>query len=249
MENVKKLQGKTFVVTGASRGIGWEITKKLADNGANVIACSKNENKQFDEKIKELSDMCSVNIQHVYFDMSNPSLVKDGIKNIKTITKDIYGLINNAGVPYLSLVPMISVKDMQYIFQTNFFSQIQLVQGLYREISKSKGVIVNMSSIAAFEGQEGNTLYGTSKACMSLFTKVLAKEMSVFGVRVNCVAPGLCDTDFANSIGDKSKEYMRNNSLLHRLATPQEVANVVLYLTLDDSNFINGQIIRVDGGI
>lgn len=249
MENVRKLDGKTAVITGASRGIGYEITKLFASNGANIIACAREKNDEFERECSQLSKENQVEVLTVYFDMSDAVSVKNGIKEIKALKKSIDILINNAGIPHLGLVPMITVADMQKVFQVNYFSQIQIVQGLYRTLCKSKGIIINMSSAAGFDGEAGNSIYGATKASMAIFTKVLSNEMAEAGVRVNGIAPGLTQTGFSDVMGDKAKETMVDTSNMHRLGKPEEIAKTALFLACDDSSFINGQVIRVDGGM
>lgn len=245
----KELEGKTAVVTGASRGIGERIVKLFAENGANVIACARKADISFECRLKELADHNRVATYPIYFDLGDRASIKDGIKAIKLLKESVDILVNNAGVGHLALVPMISMKDMDEVFQINYFAQVQLIQGLYRALTKARGCIINIASVSGIDGDMGNAIYGASKACMILLTKVLAKELSTSSVRVNAVAPGLTDTDFAKQMGISAKESMIDSSLMHRLAETEEVAQSVLFLASDRSSFINGQIIRIDGGI
>lgn len=250
MEDVNALlMGKTAVITGADGGIGSRIVKMFAENKANIIACVRKSNSRFEKEIMELSSANEITVDIVCFDMGDQDSVKKGIKDIKSLKKPVDVLINNAGVGHLALVPMITMDDMKRVFQINYFSHVQIVQGLYRSLSKTKGCIVNLASVAGIDGDRGNTIYGASKASMILFTKVLSKEMSPEGVRVNAVAPGLVNTGFADAMGDKAKESMISSSLMHRLASPEEIAKTVLFLASENSSFINGQIIRIDGGM
>lgn len=250
MENVKLLlTGKTSVITGADGGIGFQICKLFAQNGANIIACIKTPKKDFEKKLQEIAELNGISTDVICFDMGDSESVKDGIRKIKALKKPINILVNNAGVGNLSLVPMILMEDMKKVFQINYFSHVQIVQGLYRLLIKSQGCVINLASAAGIDGECGNTVYGATKASMILFTKVLSKEMAPSGVRVNAIAPGLIDTKFAGVMGDKAKETMVATSLMHRLGNPEEIAKVALFLASDNSSFINGQIIRVDGGM
>lgn len=250
MENVNLLlEGKTAVVTGANGGIGFQIVKLFAENGANIIACTRGMNKDFEKRLGEIAVSNNISADIVCFDMSDADSVKNGIKEIKGLKKPVDILVNNAGIGHLALVPMILMDDMKKVFQINYFSQVQIVQGLYRALTKSKGCIINLASAAGMDGDSGNTVYGATKASMILFTRVLSKEMASSGVRVNAIAPGLVSTGFADVMGDKAKESMVSASLMHRLGNPEEIAETALFLASDNSSFVNGQIIRVDGGM
>ena len=116
-------------------------------------------------------------------------------------------------------------------------------------VKDGSGVILNAASIAGIDGDPGNAVYGATKASMILFTKVLSKELAPQGIRVNAVAPGLTSTPFADAMGDKAKASMEQISSMNRLATPQEIANTYYFLASEEASFINGQIVRVDGGV
>lgn len=250
MENVNaQLAGKTAVITGADGGIGSQIVKLFAQNKANIIACTIAPNEAFEKTLAETAAANGVTADTVSFDLSDPDSVKVGIKAIKALNKPVDILVNNAGVGHLALVPMISAQDMRRVFQINYFSQVQIVQGLYRALTKAKGCVINLASAAGIDGDSGNTVYGATKASMILFTKVLSKEMAPAGVRVNAIAPGLVSTGLADVMGDKAKESMISSSLMHRLGAPEEIAKTALFLASDNSAFINGQVIRVDGGM
>lgn len=246
---MRKLQDKTAVITGCNRGIGKEIMTLFASHGANIIACARSKSEEFEQNLQELAVEQDIQITPVYFDLTQEESIKAGIKEIKSLKTPIDILVNNAGIPHLALVPFTRMSDIRNVFQVNYFAQLQIVQGLFNALCKTKGCIVNMASAAAFDGEAGNAVYGATKASMVLLTKVLAKEMASAGVRVNALAPGLTGTDFAETMGDKAKESMENSSLLHRLGTPEEIAKAALFLASDDASFITGQVLRVDGGM
>lgn len=250
MENVNLLlEGKTAVITGANGGIGFQIVKLFAESGADIIACTRTPNEDFEKKLCKIAESNGRTADIICFDLCDTESVKNGIREIKALKKPVDILVNNAGIGHLALVPMISMDDMKRVFQINYFSQVQIVQGLYRALTKSRGCIINLASAAGIDGDIGNAVYGATKASMILLTKVLSKEMAAYGVRVNAIAPGLVCTGLADVMGDKAKETMISSSLMHRLGDPEEIAKTALFLASDNGSFINGQIIRVDGGM
>lgn len=247
---MKKFENKVVCITGADGGIGKEILRKFAAEGANLIACCR---KPKDETAIFLSDLkrkYDVNVFPIYFDMSDSEAIKNGIIEIKSLKIKINVLINNAGIPHLAILPFTKMADVSKVFQVNYFAHLQITQGLLGIISRDgESSIINTASIAGIDGEMGNSVYGATKASMILFTKVLSKELATSKIRVNAVAPGLTDTKFADIMGDKAKLSMEQQSLMGRLANSEEIANTYIYLASSSSSFVNGQIIRVDGGI
>ncbi len=245
----RKLEGKTAVITGANGGMGKAMMKLFMKNGAQIIACIPYEDEETRQFFSELEKEYNAEIKTICFDMADTEAIKEGIKQIKALKLPIDILINNAGIPHLALVPMTRLEDMQKVFQINYFAQVQIVQGLFNQIIKSHGTIINMASAAGIDGEMGNAVYGATKASMILLTKVLSKEMARGNVRVNAIAPGLTQTPLADQMGDSAKESMIALSRFHRLGTPDEIANMALFLASEEASFINGQVIRVDGGM
>lgn len=247
---MKQFENKVLCLTGADGGIGREIIRVFADNGADIIACCLEPSESFNDYIAEIKNKTGVKIYTVYFDLSDEVSVKSGIQEIKALKLKINVLINNAGIPHLAILPFTKMSDVKKVFQVNYFSQIQITQGLLSIISKDgERVILNAASIAGIDGDIGNSVYGATKASMILFTKVLSKELAMSRIRVNAVAPGLTQTVFADAMGEKAKQSMESISLMQRLATPEEIAKTYYYLASKDASFINGQVIRVDGGL
>lgn len=247
---MKRLQNRTAVITGASRGIGMAVLNKIAEEGANIIACSSHASEQCEAAYAKIADHNSITITPIYFDMSDEVAVKDGVKKIKSLKQPIDILVNNAGIAQMSLLLFTKMTDVHRVFQVNYFSPLIIIQGLVGLLCKSKSpVIVNMASVAGIDGGIGVSVYGSSKASVILSTKVLAQEFSQMHIRVNAVAPGMIETDMADDMGEKAKKAMVESTAIKRLGKTEEVANIVVFLASEESSYINGQIIRVDGGI
>ena len=159
-------------------------------------------------------------------------------------------IINNAGIISTSLFQMTSIDKIKEIFSVNFFAQIYFTQFIVKNmINNKKGSIVNISSTAGEDGNEGRLAYSSSKASINSLTKVLSKELSRYNIRVNAVAPGLTDTEMMiNSIPEKILQEKIQTVSLKRVAQPKEIANAVLFFASDLSSYITGQTLRVDGG-
>ena len=247
---MKQFEKKVVMITGADGGIGREITKRFATEGATLILTSIAESQAYSDFVTELERDYKVEVHPFFFDLSDEDAIKEGLKAIKALKLKINVLINNAGMPHLAIVPFTKMADLKKVFQVNYFAQFQITQGLLGSMVKDgSGVILNAASIAGIDGDPGNAVYGATKASMIMFTKVLSKELAPQGIRVNAVAPGLTSTPFADAMGDKAKASMEQISSMGRLASPKEIANTYYFLASEEASFINGQIIRVDGGV
>ena len=247
---MRNFENRVVCITGADGGIGREITKKFAAEGATLILTSIAQSEAFDSFIIELRREFKVEVYPFYFDLADEDAIKVSLKEIKALKLKINVLINNAGMPHLAIVPFTKMSDARKVFQVNYFAQLQITQGLLGTMVKDgESVILNAASIAGIDGDPGNAVYGATKASMILFTKVLSKELAPQKIRVNAVAPGLTSTPFADAMGDKAKASMEEISSMSRLATPQEIANTYYFLATREASFINGQVIRVDGGV
>ena len=243
------LKNKTAVITGCNRGIGKEILKTFAENGANIFACVRKENENFSELIKNLSEKNSVEIIPLYFDMTDETAMKNSVMQIRKSKKKIDILVNNAGINSAEskLFQMTTMKNIREIFDVNFFAQLQLTQYILK-FMQSGGSIINLSSISALDGLPGQVAYASSKSALIGFTKTLAQELGKQNIRVNAVAPGFTDTDMGNSSTNDYAKNILENSIFGRMGKAEEIANSILFLASDLSTFVTGEIIRVDGG-
>ncbi len=245
------LKNKTVVLTGCNRGIGKAILGVFAKNGASIWACVRQLDDDFIDFTKGVEDDHEVNITPVPFDLADEGQVKEGINTIRSAKQPVDILVNNAGVIFTALFQMTSVAKMKEVFEINYFSQILLTQSITKIMARQKaGSIINISSSAAIEGNEGRMAYASSKAAIIASTKVMAKELAMYNIRVNAIAPGLTETDMMQgSTSKEALEYTLKRICMRRIGKPEEIANVALFLSSELSTYMTGQVLRVDGGM
>ena len=244
------LKGKNAIVTGARRGIGKATVKVFAENKANIWACARSKDENFEKEIKEIAAKNEVEIWPIYFDITDDSQVKAGIQQIKRQKKNIDILANIAGIAgNIASFSMSSIESMRTVMENNFFSATLLTQYVSRlMVRQQSGSIIFVSSIAGVDGTPSQYGYAASKAAMLGGVKNLAREMATNNIRVNAVAPGIIETDMGAEINEDLKNEMLNKVILKRAGSPTEVANVIAFLGSDISSYITSQVIRVDGG-
>jgi len=243
------LKGKTAFITGTNRGIGKTLAVEFSRNGANIIAHARRETPEFMQMCAALAKEYGVSVSPLFFDMTDSSAMKEAVRGLVSAKTSVDILVNNAGVAHGGLFQMTSMTKIREIFDVNLFSQMELTQLVLRIMVRRKsGSIINMGSVLGLDLPQGSCAYGLSKAGIMAFTQTLAAECGPLGVRVNAVAPGLVDTEMADLMESKAEEVMMSRCAMKRRASPEEVAQTVVYLASDASSFVNGQTIRVDGG-
>lgn len=248
MENL--LEGKTAIITGARRGIGKATCQLFAENGANVYACLRKADAEFDLWAECLEKENGVFVKPVYFDVANIEEIKKGMKEIFSDKNSIDVLVNNAGIASAGTLRMTSIETLKNVFDINYFAPIvimQIVAG--KMIRQRRGSIINIASVGGVEAQPGYLAYGSSKAALIWATRSISKELGNFNVRVNAVAPGQTNTDMGGVY--KSSEEIANTiqrTALHRMAESNEIANTILFLASDLASYVTGEIMQVDGG-
>lgn len=245
------VSGKNIVVTGCLQGIGKETLRVLAENGANVFACSYKQTDEFETYCKYLAEANSVSIWPVYFDMMDNASIKEAAKAIQSQKVEINGLVNIAGINKDAYFNMVTYQDMLDTFQVNFFSQIVFSQYIVKLMQRKQtpGSIVFTSSITALDGNEAQLSYGASKAALIGAMKTMALELGKTGIRVNAIAPGVIKTPMTDSLDESVIDKKIKTMDMPRLGNAEEVANLFMFLMSDLSSHISGQTIRVDGGI
>ena len=241
--------GKTVLITGSNRGIGKTAVEAFFRQGANVIACARKQNDEFECFLNSLKSTEKNWIRPLYFDLAKEEEIKEGLKELikEKVRLDI--LVNNAGVPYGGLMMMTPISKLREVFEINYFSQILIMQFAAKIMMKQKsGNIINMASIGGIETNAGYLAYGSSKAAVIWATKSVSKELAPYNIRVNAVAPGLTKTDMGLYKNEFELEKTINKSSMKRMAEPREIVNSILFLASDKSSFITGHILSVDGG-
>ena len=245
------LENKTAFITGSNRGIGLVVLQCFAEAGCNIYAHSRRESKEFINAAKGIAKKNNVKIEHVYFDLEDDEAIHAELRTVFQAKIPIDILVNSAGIIHGGLFQMTPVSDIKKVLDVNLFGMLKVTQLISKYMMRKKtGCIINISSVAGIDLSPGNCAYGLSKAAVIAFSKTLSAELSKFGIRVNVVAPSLTDTDMAHT-EEATKERMaltNGKDQFVRMANPNEVADLICYLASDKASFINGQVIRIDGG-
>lgn len=250
MNTRKILENKNIIVTGSARGIGKQMVKTFAENGANVYAHARKETDDHLAFCQQLSIDFSVQIIPVYFDMREEDQIKDAIKVIRSSKLPVDGLVNNAGIIHNALFQMTSMEELRNQFEVNFFGPFLFTQYISKlMVRNKKGSIVNISSSAALDGNSGRSAYGASKAALLCMTKCISEEFGVLGIRANIICPGMTDTDMLDTVSEHILNSQIEASFLKKIGKPLDIANAAMFLLSDYSSYITGQVFRIDGGI
>ena len=242
-------ENKIAFITGATRGIGKEIALELSRNGFDVAV---NYRKETDE-MKELQKQIEENGSKCFFVQGDVSNFDDCQRMTDEIVKEfgkIDVLVNNAGITKDGLIMRMKKEDFDSVIDVNLTGTFNVTRNIVPIMIKQKsGRIINVSSVVGVAGNAGQTNYSASKAGIIGFTKSLAKEVASRNILVNAVAPGFIDTDMTSVLSDAVKEGIHSQIPLKRMGTPNEIAKVVKFLSGEDSSYITGQVINIDGGM
>lgn len=241
---------KTLFITGCNRGIGKAMVELFAKNEHNIIVCNRKQDDEFDAFCERLQKENGVEIQKYYADLSDEQSIKECLSQLLKSKSKIDVMINNAGVVDKGFLQMTPIQKIRDVFQINFFAHVQLIQGISRLMMRQRsGVIINMASIGGIDAYPAYVSYGCSKAAVIYLTKTLAQEFAPYGIRVNALAPSMVKTRMQEQMGEEANEEILRRTALKRNAEPEEIAKLALFVASDDSAFITGQIIRIDGGL
>jgi len=242
MNNLKK---KNIIVTGASGGIGNAIIKKLSEAGANILASGTRI-----EKLEELKKNFE-GIKILKFDISQSDKIEEFIENATgELGGSLDGMINNAGITQDNLAIRMSLGEWQKVININLTSTFLMSKFAIKKMLKNKsGKIVNITSVVGHTGNLGQANYTASKAGIVAMSKSLAIEYAKKNININCISPGFIKTAMTEKIDDKFKEVIISRIPSARLGEPDDIANAVLFLSSEESNYINGETLHVNGGM
>ncbi|MGL4847885.1 MAG: 3-oxoacyl-[acyl-carrier-protein] reductase [Clostridium sp.] len=243
------LKDKNAIVTGGARGIGKAVALKLASLGVNVLINYRSNDVEANEVKKEIEAL-GVKAEIFKCDISELEKVNEMISFAKEKFDRIDILVNNAGITKDTLLLRMKEEDFDTVIDVNLKGVFNCLKAITPIMVKQReGSIINLSSVVGIVGNAGQINYSASKAGVIGMTKSLAKELGGRGIRVNAVAPGFIETDMTESLGDKYKDEIKKGIPLKKLGSAKDVANLVSFLASEESAYITGQVINVDGGM
>jgi 3-oxoacyl-[acyl-carrier protein] reductase len=239
------LKDKNIIVTGASGGIGNSIIKRLNESGANILASGTKM-----EKLEELKSKFE-NIKILKFDISQKDKIEEFVDNAtKDLGGNLDGIVNNAGITQDNLAIRMSLQEWQKVIDINLTSTFLLSRFSIKKMLKNKsGKIINITSVVGHTGNLGQANYTASKAGIVAMSKSLAIEYAKKNININCISPGFIKTAMTDNIDEKFKEIIISKIPSARLGEPEDIANAVIFLASDQSNYINGETLHVNGGM
>ncbi|OGC88245.1 MAG: 3-oxoacyl-[acyl-carrier-protein] reductase [candidate division Zixibacteria bacterium RBG_16_48_11] len=243
------LQGKLAVVTGASKGIGEAIARRLFRDGATIVLVA-HRNLEAALKIAQELDPTGQRTLALQADVADSEQVAKLVGETLQKFQRIDILINNAGLTKDNVLVRMSEQDWDAVIDTNLKGAFNCIKAVARGMMKNRnGKIVNVSSVVGLMGNPGQANYCASKAGLIGLTKSAAKELASRNITVNAIAPGFIDTEMTKVLSDQAKNAMLSLVPLHKAGTPQDVASLVSFLVSDQASYITGQVIRIDGGL
>lgn len=246
---MKLLEGKTAIITGASRGIGRGIAEIFAAHGAN-IAFTYSSSVEAAQKLENELKAKGVKAKGYQSDAANYEEAQKLAEEVVNEFGSIDILVNNAGITKDNLLMRISEEDFDKVIEVNLKSVFNMTKAVQRTMLKQrKGSIINMSSVVGVKGNAGQSNYAASKAGMIGFTKSIALELGSRNIRCNAIAPGFIETEMTAVLDEKIVQGWRDNIPLKRGGTPEDVANACVFLASDMSAYVTGQVLNVDGGM
>ena len=242
------LADKIAVVTGAGRGIGRAVALAYAKMGADVVCVSRTE----ENSAKAAAEVEAIGRRAwaVAVDVSDTAAVNAAAKGILESTGRVDILVNNAGVTRDNLLMRMSEEEWDTVIDTNLKGAFNFTKALTRSFIKQRsGRIINIASVIGLIGNAGQSNYAASKAALIGFTKSIAKELATRGITVNAIAPGFIETDMTAALNEKMREGILGNVPLGRFGSPDDIAHAAVFLAMEPSGYITGQVLTVDGGM
>ncbi len=243
------LKGKTAVISGGSRGIGKAIALEFAKNGASVAIIYGGNDEKAKETVDEL-EKSGVKAKAYKCDVASFEGSKSTIKAVLEDFGKVDILVNNAGITKDGLILTMDENSFDQVININLKGSFNLIKHLYSPMMKQRsGRIINMASISGMMGNAGQANYASAKAGLIGLTKTVAKELAGRNVTCNAIAPGFIETDMTDALSDKVKEASLAMIPMKRMGRPEEIAKLALFLASDNSSYITGEVIKIDGGL
>jgi 3-oxoacyl-[acyl-carrier protein] reductase len=242
-----RLLDKTALITGASRGIGAAIAREFARQGAKLVLSARS-----DELLRLAEELraAGATVETLQGDISESDHARALVQLCRSKFGGLNVLVNNAGVLVAGKLGMLRLEDARRMLEVNVIAAINLTQFAVRAFPRGAGgAVINLASIAGTQGIDGISAYCASKAAVIGFTKSAAKELAPQNIRVNAIAPGFIDTDMARQVSPEWFQKRLDNIRMGRIGRPQDIARVALFLASDDSSYLTGQVLGVDGGM
>lgn len=234
-----------IVVTGASKGLGLGICKRLLDNNYKVVGLARSKTDEF----KQLESSYQEQLVFIEYDFNNIKGIHELVKSITKKHGHIYGLVNNAALGHDGVLGTMHESEISELIRVNIESPILLTKYATRSmLMKLRGRVINISSIIATTGFSGLSVYGATKSALNGFTRSLSRELGKAKITVNTIAPGYMETSMTSELQGEKLESIKRRSPLGHLATVEDVAGTVIYLLSDDAKNITGSTITVDAG-
>jgi 3-oxoacyl-[acyl-carrier protein] reductase len=240
---------RNIIVTGGSRGLGLGIARRLIQSGFRAVVIARKESEELAAAKLALEPEHSDALQFVPFDLAQVEAIPDLVKGLRKKFGPVYGLVNNAGMSADGVLAMTSTSQIEQVVRLNTISPMVLTKHVVRlMMADGGGRVVNISSITAFTGYSGLSVYAATKASLIGFTKSLAREVGRAGINVNAVAPGFVSTEMTRSLSDEDRQKIARRSALKRLVDVEDVASSVDFLMGEGGKNITGTVITVDAG-
>ena len=241
------LKDRVCIVTGGTRGIGRAIAEYLAQNGAKLAVTYRRDEAAAEETRAALANL-NAEALVLQSDLTSP----EGANALLGVVQDRFGrldaLINNAGRTFDGAFAALELTDYEPVVDTNLLGTLRLALAAVPMLRKTRGNIVNLSSLAAVSGKEGQVVYSTTKGGINGMTRMLARHLGTDGIRVNSIAPGFIRTDMVNELPESAYSHILDSTALRDMGDPEDVAKTAAFLASEMSSYVNGSVIRIDGG-
>jgi 3-oxoacyl-[acyl-carrier protein] reductase len=245
---MKKLSQKTAIITGSARGIGKSIAEKFSENGANIVIVDILQ-EEIDKTVESIK-VANPNVIGIKCDITQENEVENLVKQVKEQFQTIDILVNNAGITRDKLLMRMSLADWEAVIRVNLTGTFLCTQKVSKVMMRQrKGKILNIASVIGIIGNVGQANYAASKGGIIAFTKSTAKELAARNINVNAIAPGFIKTEMTEKLPDEVVENYLKSIPLKRPGYPNDIAELALFLCSEESNYITGQTIVIDGGM